>query len=649
MADRGSYDSGNAPLQQRNYQYQQAHTTPYSQGDPKFNDSSFYPPPKKRISPWIKFGIPVLVIIVAAAVVGGIVGSRHSSTKKKSAISASGSQPPSASDAISAKNELGVFPTATDSYMLPVYPKTTNAAAFAAPTFLGSAASVAWPAETFKPATPDAKTPRPDRPRLIAPQYKWDALPNLIQNDAYLAKWNNTIMGNATTWRDMPNVPYVQDGGLSGSGILDVSRQVKERMKAWGYAYRLTKDQAWVTRAWTELVEAAGNTTVNFGTAGDNWNSLHFLDVGEMTSAFAFAYDWMYDGWTSDQRTALMYSIISLGLQKGLDSYNGAPFGWWTNNVNGNWNCVSNGGMILGALAILGDDTTGISGQMLDKAIPNAQLNCAQGPSTDGTWSETANYWYFGTTGHAEMTSALITATGSDYGLLSTNPSFNLTGLYHMHVQGSTSLFNYGDHGPNKYSTTANSIIFYGQAYNIPMYMLYQRDHYDAAEPTAMFWYDPTVSGAWWADLPLDHYFGDGEDQWAAMRATWTDNTGTYIAMKAGKALGHQTHGDLDQGDFVLDAMGERWAGELGSGDYLSPEYFASELQDATRWKYYRKATEGQNTLLIGATNQNVACTPTGKFDTTGEKQSSGTTVYNVPGTSTGYFVADLTTAYNNT
>jgi hypothetical protein len=180
------------------------------------------------------------------------------------------------------------------------------------------------------------------------------------------------------------------------------------------------------------------------------------------------------------------------------------------------------------------------------------------------------SYWYFGTTGHAEMASSLITATGSAYGLLDVNPNFNLTGLYHMYVTGMTSLFNYGDHGPNKFSTTANSMMFYGSQYNAPAYTLFQRDRIDAAEPHGLFWYDPTASGAWWDNLSLDHYFENSTDQWASMRTSWTDNTGLYVAIKAGTNFGHQTHNDLDGGDFVLDAMGQRWAGELGSEDYLS-------------------------------------------------------------------------------
>jgi hypothetical protein len=140
-----------------------------------------------------------------------------------------------------------------------------------------------------------------------------------------------------------------------------------------------------------------------------------------------------------------------------------------------------------------------------------------------------------------------------------------------MYVTGMTSLFNYGDHGPNKFSTTANSMMFYGSAFGNAMLTLFQRDRIDASEPTGLFWYDPTVSGGWWDDLPLDHYFSNDTDSWASMRSSWTDNDGLYVAIKAGNNSGHQTHNDLDGGDFVLDAMGQRFAGELGSGDYNAP------------------------------------------------------------------------------
>lgn len=93
------------------------------------------------------------------------------------------------------------------------------------------------------------------------------------------------------------------------------------------------------------------------------------------------------------------------------------------------------------------------------------------------------------------MSSSLLSATGSEYGLLTTNPTTNFTALYHMYVTGMTSLFNYGDHGPNKYSTNANAMMFYGSYFKVPQYLLHQRDRIDAPEPQGLFWYDPSVSG----------------------------------------------------------------------------------------------------------------------------------------------------------
>lgn len=73
---------------------------------------------------------------------------------------------------------------------------------------------------------------------------------------------------------------------------------------------------------------------------------------------------------------------------------------------------------------------------------------------------------YFGTTGHAQMAQSLIVATGSDYGLMDSNPGMKLSALYHMAVTGMQGLFAYGDTGPNKYTATANGIMFYGSYFS---------------------------------------------------------------------------------------------------------------------------------------------------------------------------------------
>lgn len=366
-----------------------------------------------------------------------------------------------------------------------------------------------------------------------------------------------------------------------------------------------------------------------------------------MTAAFAIAYDWMYDAWTPEQKSSIVFTMIKYGLSFGVTAYFDASqyFGWWKEKTYGNWNCVCNGGLTLGALAILGDDGSGIAERLLGATVDNAKDNCANAPSSDGTWAETADYWYFGTTGHAEMTSALQTATGSNYGLITANTNFALTGLYHMYAAGTTSLFNWGDHGPNKFSATANAMFLYATESKHPEYALFQREQHDAAEPWSMFWYDATVAGAFWNGLALDHVFEDKLDQWASMRSSWTDFNALHVGIKAGALQGHATHGDLDCGDFVLDALGVRWAGEFGSANYLSDNYFSNETQTSDRWLWYRKRTEGQNTIVVGNQNQNVNAAPSIKFDSSKTVQGSST-VFNVPSGSTAYFTADLTSAY---
>jgi len=630
-----------------NSPYGQPGQSPSGSGEAHNNESTGFitpHPAKKGVSNWIKIGVPVLILVIVGAVVGGVVGSRHHSSSSSSSAAAASS---AASSAASAKKQLGIFATATDSeYMMPIYPSTTNTALFTTPTFVQTTnASQAWPKDPFQPSNPSPTSVRTDRPRLIAPAYKWEALPQLIANDPYLTYWNETIFGNASAYYNLPPVVYFLDGD---SGILDNARDVKRRMKAFGYVYRMTNDTKWVNRAFVELQNAAGNTSNPFGPDDSTrWNPGHFLDTAEMTAAYGIAYDWMYEAWTPTQRSQILSSMITYGFNNGVEAFGADPkgYGWWKTNIEGNWNCVCNNGLTMGALAVLGDDPSGTAEQLLGLTVDNAKGNCAFAVSSDGTWSETANYWYFGTTGLTEMAASLLSATGSEYGLLNVNPTINLTGDYHMYVTGATSMFNYGDCGPNKYSTTANSMLFYASQFQIPRFALFQRDQYDAPEPWSMFWYDATVSGAFWDDQPLDKFFDNSTDQWGSMRSSWTDNDALYIAMKAGTLQGHQTHNDLDCGDWVMDALGTRWAGELGSGDYRSTGYFSNDSQDSLRWLYYRKASEGQNVILVNQANQDVTAAPTVNFGTTGETQGSST-VYSVPGSSTAYFTADITSAY---
>jgi hypothetical protein len=76
------------------------------------------------------------------------------------------------------------------------------------------------------------------------------------------------------------------------------------------------------------------------------------------------------------------------------------------------------------------------------------------------------------------------------------------------------------------------------------------------------------------------------------MRGAWEDKDATFVGFKAGS--NHVNHSNLDLGSFVMEALGVRWAVDLGPDNYNLPGYFGG-----LRWTYYRLRAEGHNTLLI--------------------------------------------------
>jgi len=131
-----------------------------------------------------------------------------------------------------------------------MYPTQTGSAKIATPT-VTSNSSLSCGSD---PMTGLSLTNvRSEHPLLIAPSYKWDCLPKLIAADSYMSFWNETVFTNASRFADMDPTEYAIDGGLSGSGVLDVAREVQLRIKHWAYAYRISKDTKWVERTWQEL------------------------------------------------------------------------------------------------------------------------------------------------------------------------------------------------------------------------------------------------------------------------------------------------------------------------------------------------------------------------------------------------------------
>jgi hypothetical protein len=85
-----------------------------------------------------------------------------------------------------------------------------------------------------------------------------------------------------------------------------------------------------------------------------------------------------------------------------------------------------------------------------------------------------------------------------------------------------------------------------------------------------------------------------------------------YLGFKGGDTLA--THMDLDCGTFVwetgVDETGVnayRWAVDLGAESYHLPGIFGTGTQNGSRYGYYRKATQGANTLTFYPSSTDVS------------------------------------------
>lgn len=95
------------------------------------------------------------------------------------------------------------------------------------------------------------------------------------------------------------------------------------------------------------------------------------------------------------------------------------------------------------------------------------------------------------------------------------------------------------------------------------------------------------------AALPLDTAYP--RKKLAFFSSSRAEPNATFVGVKAANCSWN--HGDLDAGQFVFSAGGQRWAADLGSDNYGLPGYFGPLDK---RFSYYRKSSFGHNVLSFG-------------------------------------------------
>lgn len=119
------------------------------------------------------------------------------------------------------------------------------------------------------------------------------------------------------------------------------------------------------------------------------------------------------------------------------------------------------------------------------------------------------------------------------------------------------------------------------------------------ASPEHLIWYTPPSAGKPYPEN-LDRYFR-GPVEVVVFRSAWGDPEALFVGVKAG--YNQVNHGHLDLGNFELDALGVRWARDLGSDNYNLPGYWDKE-KGGKRWSYYRLRSISHNVPLLAGRDQ---------------------------------------------
>lgn len=375
----------------------------------------------------------------------------------------------------------------------------------------------------------------------------------------------------------------VSERVLVGPRLLAVSREVLKRTYTLALLHRLTGDAKYLDRAVKELVHVAGFS---------DWNPSHFLDVAEMSYAFAIGYDWLHGSLSPADRKTIADALVTKGLAEGKKAYDAKA--WWTTDPF-NWNLVCHGGLTAGALAVA-DEQPALAKFLLTRAIANTPKAMAS-YAPDGAWAEGPGYWGYATQYAVAGIASLKSALGTDFGL-SALPGFSKAALFRLGNVGPTGLsFNFAD--ADSAEGDEPPLFWLARRFDSPLYAYGARG---AAGKNGSYgdlmWYDARGDAADLAKEPTETWFHVADI--VSMRSSWGDANAVWVGFKGGD--NGANHSDLDLGDFVFDALGQRWAIDLGPDNYDLTGYFGKE-----RYTYYRKATIGQNTLLVDGKNQDEA------------------------------------------
>ena len=455
-------------------------------------------------------------------------------------------------------------------------------------------------------------------PRVIMTDKKFETLRTHIDDDTVTGIVLEQLRAEAD--RIIRETTVSAYDAYGDAHLLETSKRIQRHVASLALAYNIFGDDKYAVRCYEEL-EAACNFP--------DWSPKHFLDTAEMCTAFAYGYDWLYNWMTPEQRTLLRTNMIEKGLNQVMEDYTNTPedrrtYKWYQDLKGDNWQLVCTGGTNLAALAI-GDekDARNIASEVLTYGYKRAYSFVRRAYSAaDGTYIEGLGYWDYATYYLGLQSSALKSATGTDYGLADYEGILKSAEFVRYMSSNSPKSFSFGDDRESR-DTSWAVFLWLGGQYDSPELSAIRRKKL-VAKPESSYldvlWIDENNQTSGENDKDTD--WGSVGASNASFRDTW-DESGIVAALHAGENC-YKYHGHYDLGSFYIESNGSRFFTDLGNEDYkLENRQFS-----------YRIKAEGHNTLVIN---------PTEDID---QREGANCLITDFRSGNTAYAVTDLTDAY---
>ncbi len=418
-------------------------------------------------------------------------------------------------------------------------------------------------------------------------------------NESYTGALYSYVLDNADGLLDTSIYPPMEYELDEEDSILPISREVINRIVILGFAYRMTDEEKYAERAVAELTKVCSY---------DDWCPTHFLATAEMALAVSIGYDWLFDYLSDDMKALLSEKTWEYAITPALSKNYLKNWFTWSKN---NWNSICYSGIGIACMTFY-EENPDKAADFLSMCYKNMPIAFSSF-TPDGVYAEGPGYCQSGMNAIVYFIATSRNFFGTDFGM-SEIDGFRQLGFFPVYITGSTAMFNFGD---NKDRMCYSPVLhWYASEYDAPLLSAYQSGDFpgtfnpDSSENVerngegkenalSLLWYNRENSSdsADFSDVPLAVQLDSDMGQTlTVMRSAYQDKNATYAAIKGG--YNYINHGDLDIGTFVFDALGERWAEELGPGNYDADGYFLG-LPAGGRWKNYCKRAEGQNTLVI--------------------------------------------------